>query len=167
MFDNTMISLMFMVMLCFVGMLVMFLFVIRSLTAHASTVREYQRQQQTALADLERMIMDISFSLRQSRPGQPSSTEEALGMPAGADTSDLMRFLQADGVARLGQQFPPPTAPPAAPARPRQPGVVGQPGAAPSSAVSGLDLRLDPAPSAGKGRQPSPRSGGLTMRRDG
>lgn len=167
MFDNALISLMFMVMLCFVGMLVMFLFVIRSLTAQANTVREYQRQQQTALADLERMIMDISFSLRQNRPGQPPSTEQALGMPAGADTSDLMSFLQTDGVARLGQQFPPASAPPAAPARPRQPNALGQQGAAPSPAVSGLDLRLDPAPSAGEGRQPTPRSGGLTMRRDG
>ena len=160
MFDNAMVSLMFMLMLCFVGMLVMFLFVIRSLTAHTAAVREYQRQQQTALADLERMVMDISFSLRQNRVGQPLAAEQPLGAGANMDASDLMSFLQNDGVARLGQQFPPATAPPLASPRPQRPG------AAAASSVSSLDLHLDPVPTAAPSKQPASRSGGLDMRFD-
>ena len=48
MFNDSLISLMIMLLLCFMGMLVMFLFVIRSLSVQTASLREgFARQQST------------------------------------------------------------------------------------------------------------------------
>jgi hypothetical protein len=64
MFDDPQISLMIMLLLCFLGMLVMFLFVIRSLSSQAATLREGFNRQQSTLADMEQQLMDMNFALR-------------------------------------------------------------------------------------------------------
>ncbi len=69
MFENQFSSLMLMQLLCFSGMLVMFLFVIRALSNQNTLLRESARQQQNALADMERQLMDISFMVRSNRAG--------------------------------------------------------------------------------------------------
>ena len=67
MFHDSMVALMVMLLLCFFGMLVMFLFVIRSHSVMTATLKEGQRQQQLALSDIERQLMDISFQFREGR----------------------------------------------------------------------------------------------------
>lgn len=64
MFNDSLISLMVMLLLCFMGMLVMFLFVIRSLSVQTAALREGFTRQQSTLADLEQQIMDMNFALR-------------------------------------------------------------------------------------------------------
>lgn len=64
MFENSMVALMIMLLLCFVGMLVMFLFVIKSNTVLTNSVKELLKQQQLALGDIERHLLEISYKLR-------------------------------------------------------------------------------------------------------
>jgi hypothetical protein len=52
-----------MLLLCFVGMMVMFIFVIRSLASQSDESREAFRKQHLFLADLERQIMDLRIAV--------------------------------------------------------------------------------------------------------
>lgn len=63
---NSMIALMLMLLLCFIGMLVMFLFVIRSNTILSDTLKESIRQQRQALHDIERQLLELSFTVNKA-----------------------------------------------------------------------------------------------------
>ncbi len=66
MFSEPLVALMVMLLLCFIGMLVMFLYVLRSLSSMSLAFREGLRRQENVMADLERQLMDMSFTLRHS-----------------------------------------------------------------------------------------------------
>ena len=90
MFHDSMVALMVMLLLCFFGMLVMFLFVIRSHSVMTATLKEGHRQQQLALSDIERQLMDISFQFREGR-----------GRGATTPPEDLASLLENIGKANL------------------------------------------------------------------
>ncbi len=80
MFSDPMVSLMFMLLLCFVGMLVMFLFVIRTITAQANALRDGFAGQQKILDDVEQRLMEATFALRalQAQTGREEPAGTAL-----------------------------------------------------------------------------------------
>jgi hypothetical protein len=97
MFSDPLTAVMAMLILCFSGILVMFLFVIRSLVGQRAEMREAFRKQQLFLADLERQFMDLSFLLRNLQgkenakdfgPGETSLLRE---------DDDLMSVLESSG----------------------------------------------------------------------
>ena len=120
MFQDPLTAVMAMLLLCFMGILVMFLFLIRSLSSQAAEVREAFRKQQMSLADMERQLMDLNFALRKKQSGDP---ETLSGQTAQSDSGNLTSMGQADlmslleaasqkkgGALRLDDQLIPPTA---------------------------------------------------------
>ena len=95
MFNDSLISLMIMLLLCFMGMLVMFLFVIRSLSVQTASLREGFARQQSTLADLEQQIMDMNFALRRM---QKNSGFE--GVPEGAGALNVSAPGAAPAMSR-------------------------------------------------------------------
>ena len=106
MFQDPLTTVMAMLLLCFMGILVMFLFFIRSLSSQAEEMREAFRKQQLSLADIERQLMDMSFALRKSRGDAGETVEPGLSSnSAKAETGgdaltsmrqeDLMSLLEA------------------------------------------------------------------------
>ena len=99
MFSDPLMSLMGMLLLCFMGMLVMFLFVMRSLAAQTSEMQEAFEQQQGTLADIERQLMDVKFSLRQKtgeEGGQGSAADAGqMQLPLMQQGPDLMSMLDS------------------------------------------------------------------------
>ena len=74
MFENATVSLMFMVLLGFVGMFVMFLFILRALSQQTTLMKELFKQQQATLADVDRQLMDMHYLVRLVAEG---GTEQA------------------------------------------------------------------------------------------
>lgn len=104
MFNDSLISLMIMLLLCFMGMLVMFLFVIRSLSVQTAVLREGFTRQQSALADLEQQIMDMNFALRKMpRDSGVISGQEGRDVLADA----VAGLAPAGAVPGTGGAFPP------------------------------------------------------------
>ena len=93
MFADSMITLMVMLLLCFIGMLVMFLFVIRSNTIIETSLKEMTRQTQAHLADIERQLMEINYTNRNSGKTATSAIEEDISSLLGSigETSDALR----------------------------------------------------------------------------
>lgn len=98
MFQDPLTTVMAMLLLCFMGILVMFLFFVRSLSSQAAEMRESFRKQQLSLADIERQLMDLSFSLRKLQGGDGAPSEANAVGTAGNLTSmrqeDLMSLLE-------------------------------------------------------------------------
>ena len=98
MFQDPLTTVMAMLLLCFMGVLVMFLFFVRSLSSQAAETRESFRKQQLSLADIERQLMDLSFALRKLQGGDAAPSEAAAAGTAGNLTSmrqeDLMSLLE-------------------------------------------------------------------------
>ncbi|WP_027187743.1 hypothetical protein [Desulfovibrio cuneatus] len=69
MFENATVSLMFMVLLGFVGIFVMFLFILRALSQQTTLMKELFKQQQATLADVDRQLMDIHYLMRLAAEG--------------------------------------------------------------------------------------------------
>lgn len=113
MFQDPLTTVMAMLLLCFMGILVMFLFFIRSLSAQAAEMREAFRKQQLSLADIERQLMDMSFTQRKLQGGggdtdpagaaSSSFSAQAKGGQSDADNltsmrqEDLMSLLEVAG----------------------------------------------------------------------
>lgn len=102
MFSDPMVAVMAMLILCFAGMLVMFIFTMRSLSSHAEEMRESFRKQQMFLADIEKQFMDLSFALRRVQEGgaSPDSSArpvagKASGLPIMREDDGLMNMLEA------------------------------------------------------------------------
>lgn len=104
MFSDPVTAVMAMIMLCFGGMIVMFVFIIRSGAAHSDELREAFRKQQMVLADLERQVMEMNFALRRlsgADEGQASSgvrqaaTGSASRLSAARAEDDLSSMLEA------------------------------------------------------------------------
>lgn len=91
MFSDPATAVMAMLMLCFGGMIIMFVFLIRAHAASGDELREALRKQQMLLADVERQLMEMSFVLRRlsgsedsrtasvSRPSAPRSAADTSG----------------------------------------------------------------------------------------
>lgn len=100
MFSDPLVAVMAMLLLFFFGMLLVFLFIIRSLGAQRSEMREAFRKQQLMLADLERQIMELNFSQRklpEEQSSQHSGNARASGtldMPLLRGDDDLMSMLE-------------------------------------------------------------------------
>ena len=76
MFQDPSTAVITMLFLYFAGMLVMFVFIIRSLAAQGEERRESFRKQQLMLGDLERHLIDMKVMLRRLSPGSVDDTEE-------------------------------------------------------------------------------------------
>lgn len=99
MFSDPLLAAMTMLLLFFVGVLVMFLFVIRSMSSFGEEMRESFRKQQMFLADLERQFMEMSFTLRRMQ-GEDSSSEtvgkeEPADIPLLRRDDELLSMLEA------------------------------------------------------------------------
>ncbi|MDR1946977.1 MAG: hypothetical protein LBQ51_07415 [Desulfovibrio sp.] len=70
MFSDPVAATMVMQILFFIGMVVMFFFLARAMSAQGEETREALRKQQMYLADLERQLMDMSFLLRRMQGGE-------------------------------------------------------------------------------------------------
>ena len=84
MFEDSMITLMVMLLLCFVGMLIMFLFVIRSNTAIEASLKEMTRQVQAHLADIERQLMEINYANRSQGKTTSASVDDDISSLLGS-----------------------------------------------------------------------------------
>ncbi|MDR2076268.1 MAG: hypothetical protein LBP61_04970 [Desulfovibrio sp.] len=144
MFDDALVSLMVMLLLSFAGMLVMFLFVIRSQSSQTAALREWFRQHHTALADVEQQLMDIHFLLRQLQLKKNEAPENRTNVsPPSGDLRDLFAPLPDSGQDRKEEGSPATRiAPPPAP-------DYSYPSAAGLDPVGEDFLRL-PKPSSGK-----------------
>ncbi len=96
MFQDPLTTVMAMLLLCFMGILVMFLFFVRSLSSQAAEMRESFRKQQLSLADIERQLMDLSFALRKLQGGDATPSEAAgtAGNLTSMRQEDLMSLLE-------------------------------------------------------------------------
>jgi hypothetical protein len=96
MFSNPLVATMSMQMLCFVGIVVIFIFVIRSLAAMNKEMREAFRKQRMFLSDLERQFMKMDFTLRHLQ-GEGEDTENAGRASASllSQGDDLLSMLEA------------------------------------------------------------------------
>ncbi|MDR2489173.1 MAG: hypothetical protein LBD42_06765 [Desulfovibrio sp.] len=74
MFQDPLVAVMTMLFFCFTGILVIFLFFVRSFSSHTEEIREVLRKQQLSLADIERQLMDMSFVLRKTPVGDMAPT---------------------------------------------------------------------------------------------
>ncbi len=83
MFQDPLTTVMAMLLLCFIGILVMFLFFIRSLSSQAGEMREAFRKQQLSLADIERQLMDMSFGLRKLQGGGGDPADSGASVSSG------------------------------------------------------------------------------------
>jgi hypothetical protein len=103
MFQDPLVAVMTMLLLCFTGILAIFLFSIRSFSSHTEELHEALRKQQLSLADIERQLMDLSFALRKSPAGgaDAASADPAGAARGGADgltsmrQEDLMSLLES------------------------------------------------------------------------
>ena len=137
MFENATVSLMFMVLLGFVGMFVMFLFILRALSQQTTLMKELFKQQQATLADVDRQLMDIHYLMRLAAEG---ATEQ----PAPPKPDDFPQDVT--------ELFTPYT-PPAAQHQPNMGGsfasldigtlgaTPGNPGVAPKTSAPVLELK--------------------------
>lgn len=112
MFADPVVASMTMLLLCFFGMIVMFVFLARTLSNQSGEMREAFRKQQIFLADLERQFMEMSFTLRKMQ-----GEEGAGGQIAGDATllgrkDDLLSMLDAAAATKggLGDDLLPPPA---------------------------------------------------------
>ena len=106
MFQDPLTTVMAMLLLCFMGILVMFLFFIRSLSSQAAEMRESFRKQQLSLADIERQLMDMSFAQRKAQGSAAETIEPGLPAPSGPagavrDSGNLTSMRQEDLMSLL------------------------------------------------------------------
>ena len=78
MFQDPSTAVITMLFLYFAGMLVMFVFIIRSLASQGEERRASFRKQQLMLGDLERHLIDMKVMLRRLSPGSADDMEEGL-----------------------------------------------------------------------------------------
>jgi hypothetical protein len=102
MFSDPLVAVMAMLILCFSGILVMFIFVIRSLVGQRDEMREAFRKQQMFMADLERQFMDMSFLLRNIQGREETQVpgpgiQSSYDMPLPRDDDDLLSTLESTG----------------------------------------------------------------------
>lgn len=106
MFSDPNTAIMAMIMLCFAGMIVMFIFIIRSHVSHSEELREALRKQQLVMADLERQVMEMSFAIRRLsglEDSQNASVTRPSSVRAVKSDEDLSSMLEA--AARGGRKL--------------------------------------------------------------
>ena len=103
MFQDPFITLMTMLLLCFMGILMMFLFFIRSLASQEKEIHEAFRKQQLHLADIERQLMDVTFALRKlsEKDDGASAGESPRVKTSQTDNENLTSLHQEDLMAML------------------------------------------------------------------
>lgn len=99
-----MVALMLMLLLCFIGMLVMFLFVIRSNTVLSDSIKEATRQQRQTFNDIERQLLELSFTVNKVEVKEVCSQYEEFSRfaPVSGQSSSDSSQNQAD-LSSLGQ----------------------------------------------------------------
>ena len=85
MFQDSLIAVMAMMLLCFSGMLLMFVFMVRAITALADAQKESFHRQQLYLAQLEQQCIDLKAMLQSSMNKTPAAEQDA------AHSSRLLR----------------------------------------------------------------------------
>ncbi|MDL2207748.1 hypothetical protein LJB82_03390 [Desulfovibrio sp. OttesenSCG-928-M16] len=100
MFSDPLTAAMTMQLLCFFGMVVIFVFVMRSLSSLGAEMREAFRKQQMFLSDLERQIQDLNFAVKRLQ----GEEIEGQGIPAVPENDDLLSLLE--NAARNASSLP-------------------------------------------------------------
>ncbi|MDR2123872.1 MAG: hypothetical protein LBP38_02680 [Desulfovibrio sp.] len=115
MFTDPLATTMAMQMLFFVGLVVVFFFLARAISAQGEETREALRKQQMYLDDLERRLMDMSFLLRRLPGGEdvnpaaePARTRNALSPAGRKENLPPMPPGKAGGRASDDLLLPPP-----------------------------------------------------------
>lgn len=95
MFDDPSVSVLAMIFLCFIGMVIMFICIVRAQAAQLAYLKETQQQQLAMLADVEKHIMDLSFSLRTYQASEASSPtpKDSSGIPPVTSDAELSSLL--------------------------------------------------------------------------
>lgn len=101
MFDDPFSTLMAMFFLCFIGMLIMFLFVIKSLSDVSASLRDVVRKQSLGFAELEQHLMEISFAKRGEIPQNNVPLATASDAPEVMTDSDLSALLTSISDSRM------------------------------------------------------------------
>lgn len=100
MFSDPLTAAMTMQILCFFGMVVIFIFVMRSLSSLTEELRESFRKQQMFLSDMERQLMDLNFAVRRLQGEDADSQPVAQA----ARSDDLLSLLE--NAARNASSLP-------------------------------------------------------------
>lgn len=107
MFADPLSNLMLVILLFFIGLLVMFVFIMRNLHLAAQSIEETRKQLGISLMDLERKLSDISCALKM--PGEqgekcapPASHSTVVQPPAGnlENLSDIFDNLPSQDVSK-------------------------------------------------------------------
>lgn len=93
MFADPTVAFMSMLMLFFVGMMCVFFFLMRAISAHRLEMRESFRKQQQMLTDLEGQIMELSFGVRSMKEAPPPAERPT---PVPTVVKSPLSFLDAD-----------------------------------------------------------------------
>ncbi|MDR1490592.1 MAG: hypothetical protein LBS65_08975 [Desulfovibrio sp.] len=116
MFADSFVATMAVQVLFFVGLLVMFFSLSRSISAQREEMREALRKQQLYLADIERQMMEINFVLRRLQGVETESAKAAGqgdGIPGLKSRDELLSILEkasgmGDAETPGGIRLPPP-----------------------------------------------------------
>lgn len=90
MFSDPLVAVMAMLILCFSGILVMFIFLIRSLAGQRDEMRDSFRKQQMYMADLERQFLEMNFAFRKVQSGDDPAPDLG-GMKNSSQDMPLLR----------------------------------------------------------------------------
>ncbi|MDR3175684.1 MAG: hypothetical protein LBU06_04040 [Desulfovibrio sp.] len=118
MFADSFVATMTVQVLFFVGLVVMFFSLSRSISAQREEMREAVRKQQLYLADIERQMMEINFVLRRLQGGEAEPVKAAgqgeTGIPGLKSRDELLSILEkasgaGDAETPIGDlRLPPP-----------------------------------------------------------
>lgn len=161
MFSDPVTAVMTMIMLCFGGMIIMFVFFVRSGAVYSEELREALRKQQMVLADLERQIMEMNFALRRLSGAEDSRTasvtrpsSSAASSAAGADAvrSDGELASMLDAATKSGKKLELGSAPAPSPSASRSSAAEYDPASDPNLFENFFGVQEDRAQRDTKGR---------------
>lgn len=102
MFADPVSNLMLIILLFFAGLLVMFIFILRSLEMSAQNHEETRRQLSISLSDLERKVAELAFAMRDKGLIDPENMPDSLSggrQASGQDLDDLTSLFDKFSVS--------------------------------------------------------------------
>lgn len=95
MFADPVSNLMLIILLFFAGLLVMFIFILRSLEINAQNQEEFSRQLAISLTDVERKVAELAFALKDKGliELEDAPAVEPPAEPAGQSLADLTKYF--------------------------------------------------------------------------
>lgn len=157
MFSDPVTAVMTMIMLCFGGMIIMFVFFVRSGAVYSEELREALRKQQMVLADLERQIMEMNFALRRLSGAEDSRTASVTRPSSSAAGADVVRSdgelaSMLDAATKSGKKLELGSAPAPSPSASRSSAAEYDPASDPNLFENFFGVQEDRAQRDTKGR---------------